>query len=57
MRGLDKPQMASGQFKLHHNCNCLKFVNRSGKWSVSEPDLKSPRCWKGYNGIREANEI
>ena len=29
VRGLDKPQMASGQFKLQHNCNCLKFVNRS----------------------------
>ena len=44
VRGLDKPQMASGQFKLQHNRNCLKFVNPSGKWSEPEPDLKSPRC-------------
>ena len=47
--------MASGQFKLQHNCNCLKFVNRSGMWSVSEPDLKD--VGRRYNGIREANEI
>ena len=49
--------MASGRFKLQHNCNCLKFVNPSGMWSVSEPDLKVQDVRRRYNGIREANEI
>ena len=57
VRGLDKPQMASGQFKWQRNCNCLKCVNPSGMWSVSEPDLKIQDVGRRYNGIREANEI
>ena len=34
LRGLDKPQMASGQFRLQHNCNCLKCGNPPEKWST-----------------------